>query len=127
MGSEQRHGMRWIRANAGKRSGSFDPGHCCAVSSGRRRGVAAPGAATLTKGAGSERTFDVFPHLCRLGGEVTHLSIEVGFAFKADAWQIGHGDVARLHPHPVRETTIGLEQVGVALVAAETEASRDVQ
>src|ERR1022692_3278927 len=56
-----------------------------------------------------------------------HLRIEIGFALKTDTRQIRHGDVAVLDPDAVREAAIGLEQVWIALIAAEAEAGRDIQ
>src|SRR6516164_6956758 len=61
------------------------------------------------------------------GRERLHLLIEIRFAFKPDAGQIRHDDVAILDTDAVGETAIGLEQVGIALIAAETEAGRDVE
>src|SRR5438552_6634691 len=56
-----------------------------------------------------------------------HLGIEIGFALKADARQIRHRDDAVLDANAVGETAIGLEQVGIALIAAETKTGRDVE
>ena len=53
--------------------------------------------------------------------------IRSDFALEADARQLGHDDVPVLDAHAVREAAIGLEQVGIALVAAEAEAGRDVE
>src|SRR3712207_5744026 len=52
---------------------------------------------------------------------------QVRLALEPDAWQFGHGDLAGLPPHAFGEAAVGLEQVRVALVAAEAEAGRDVQ
>ena len=41
--------------------------------------------------------------------------------------KIRHGDVAVLDAHAVGETAIGLEQIGIALIAAEAEAGGDVE
>src|SRR5438067_9198264 len=62
--------------------------------------------------------------LCR---KPLHLGIEIGFALKADARQIRHRDDAVLDANAVGETAIGLEQIGIALIAAEPETGRDVQ
>ncbi len=62
-----------------------------------------------------------------LGRQRLHLRVEIVFALEADARQIRHGDVAVLDADAVGETAIGLEQVGIALVAAEAEAGRDVE
>jgi hypothetical protein len=56
-----------------------------------------------------------------------HLRIEIGFALEADPRQIRHGDVIVLDANAVGETAIGLEQIGIALIAAETETGRDVE
>src|SRR6202011_5783709 len=56
-----------------------------------------------------------------------HLRVQVGFSLEADARQIRHRDMAVLDANAVRETTIGLKQIGIALIAAEAETGRDVQ
>src|ERR1700730_15157851 len=56
-----------------------------------------------------------------------HLHVKIGFSLKADARQIRHGDVTVLDADAVGETAIGLEQIGIALIAAEAETGRDVQ
>src|SRR5687767_4270100 len=56
-----------------------------------------------------------------------HLRIKVGLALEADARQLGHGDVAVLDAHAIREAAVGLEEIGIALIAAETEAGGDVE
>src|SRR3954470_23907252 len=56
-----------------------------------------------------------------------HLIIEIGFSFKPDAWQIRHGDVAVLDANAVGKAAIGLEQIGIALIAAEAETGRDIE
>src|ERR1700690_180351 len=56
-----------------------------------------------------------------------HLTEEIGFSFEADTGKIWHRDVPIFHAHTVRETAIGLEQVGIALVAAEPETGGDIE
>src|SRR6202022_4660339 len=56
-----------------------------------------------------------------------HFPIKIGFSLEPGARQIRHGDVAVLDANAVRETAIGLEQIGIALVAAETETGRDIE
>ena len=53
--------------------------------------------------------------------------VEVGLALEADAGQVRHRDVAVLDPHAVGKAAVGLEQIRIALVAAEPEAGRDVE
>ena len=48
-------------------------------------------------------------------------------ALEADAGQIRQRHVAVLHPHAVREPAERLEQVGVRLVAAQSQARGDVK
>ena len=59
--------------------------------------------------------------------QFAHDADQVGFAFEADAGEVGHHDVAVVDADLVGEAAIGLEQVGVALVAAEAEAGGDVE
>lgn len=42
-----------------------------------------------------------------------HLAIQVRLTFEADTGEIGQGDVAILDMYTVRESAIGLEQVGI--------------
>src|SRR6185369_14831188 len=56
-----------------------------------------------------------------------HLLVEIGFSLEPDARQVRHGDVAVLDTHAVREAAIGLEQVGIAFIAAKAEAGRDIE
>src|ERR1700686_1460468 len=56
-----------------------------------------------------------------------HLRIKIGFSLEADARQIRHGDGAVLDTNAVGETAIGLEQIGIALIAAEAETGRDIE
>src|ERR1700688_4027177 len=62
-----------------------------------------------------------------LRGELFHLGVQVRLAFEADARQVRHRDVAVVHLHAVRETAVGLEQVRIGFVAAETQARCNVQ
>src|SRR5262245_55448624 len=65
--------------------------------------------------------------LIRLLRQRLHLRIEIRLPLEADTRQIGHGDVAVLDADAIGEAAIGLEQVGIALVAAEPETGRDVE
>src|ERR1700730_889743 len=56
-----------------------------------------------------------------------HLRIEIRFSLKADARQLRHGDVTVLDANTVGKAAIGLEKVGIALVAPEPEAGRDIE
>src|SRR5260221_12652445 len=56
-----------------------------------------------------------------------HLRVKIGFSLEADARQIRHGDVTVLDANAIREAAIGLEQVGIALIATETETGRDIE
>src|SRR5438552_16576074 len=51
------------------------------------------------------------------GRKRRHLAREIALAFEADAGQVGQRDVAVTRRDAVREAAIGLEQVGIALVA----------
>src|SRR6516165_2088015 len=62
-----------------------------------------------------------------LRGERAHLGVKIAFTLEADTWKVRHGDMAIDHIHAVREAAIGLEQIRIALVAAEPQASRDVE
>ncbi len=64
---------------------------------------------------------------CQSFGQFPHHLDQVGFAFKADARQLGHDDVTLLDLDAVREAAVGLEQIRVAFVAAKTQSCRDVQ
>src|SRR5215207_3432813 len=59
--------------------------------------------------------------------QLAHDLDQVGFALEADARQIRHDDVAVFDANGVREAAVWLKQVGVALIAAEAQASRNVQ
>ncbi len=61
------------------------------------------------------------------GSKRRHLAREITLAFEADAGQVGQRDVAVARRDAVRESAVGLEQVRIALVATEAEASRDHQ
>src|ERR1700722_17461535 len=61
------------------------------------------------------------------GNECAHFCDEIRFSFKAYSRQVRHGDVTVDHLHPVGETAIGLEQIGVTLVAAKPQAGCDVE
>src|SRR3982750_4917230 len=63
----------------------------------------------------------------RLLRQRLHFLVEIRFPLEADARQVGHGDVAVLDADAVGEAAIGLEQIGVALVAAEAKAGCDVE
>src|SRR3982074_3620201 len=56
-----------------------------------------------------------------------HLRIKIGFSLEPDARQIRHGDMTVLDANAIGKTAIGLEQIGIALIAAEAETGRDVQ
>src|SRR4051812_16090196 len=60
-------------------------------------------------------------------GEFPHHLDQVRLALKADPRDVGHDDMAVLHPHPVWEAAIRLEEVRIAFIAAEPKARRDVQ
>jgi transglutaminase-like putative cysteine protease len=60
-------------------------------------------------------------------GEGAHHAHQIGFVFETDAREVGHENVAILDADLVGKAAIGLEQVGVALVAAEAEACGDVE
>src|SRR5208283_1339128 len=59
--------------------------------------------------------------------QVTHDLDQVGLPLEADARQLRHGDTAVLDAYAIREAAIGLEEIGVALVAAQTESCGDVE
>src|SRR3954469_14046115 len=59
--------------------------------------------------------------------QLAHHLNQVGLAFEADAGKLRHRDEAVLDTHAVGEAAVGLEQVRVALVASEPEASCDVE
>lgn len=73
---------------------------------------------------------EMLPFTCPVGAnlfhEVTHHRDQVGFAFEPDARKLWHDDMAVFDFHAVGEPAIGLEQVWVALIAAEAEPGRDV-
>src|ERR1700682_3599881 len=56
-----------------------------------------------------------------------HLHVKIGLSLEPDARHIRHGDGAVFDANAIRETAIGLEQIGIALIAAEAETGRDVQ
>src|ERR1041385_9021698 len=56
-----------------------------------------------------------------------HLGVEIGLSLKADAGQIRHDDVTVFDPHAVGKSAIGLEQVGIAFIAAKAQSRRDIQ
>src|SRR6478672_6069448 len=60
-------------------------------------------------------------------GQLFHLSIEIRFSLEPDARQVRHGDVTVLDTNAVGETAIRLEQIGIALIAAEPEAGGNIQ
>ncbi len=63
----------------------------------------------------------------RYDRQLAHDPDQVRLALEADARQFRHGDVAVLDPHGIREPAIGLEQVRIALVAAQPQPGRDVE
>jgi radical SAM superfamily enzyme YgiQ (UPF0313 family) len=60
-------------------------------------------------------------------GQLAHNAYQVRFALKSDSRKFRHDDVAVLHPYAVGKSAVGLEQVRVAFITAETEARRDVE
>src|SRR5690348_13359444 len=56
-----------------------------------------------------------------------HLRVEIRLPFKADAGQIRHGDLAILDADAIGKAAIGLEQIRIALIAAEAEAGCNIQ
>ena len=80
-------------------------------------------------------SFQAFPAVKNLSGrhqaasrrQRLHMRIKVGLAFKANARQIRQGHMAVYHLDAVRETAKGLKQVGVGLIAAQSQACSDVQ
>src|SRR5947209_1436540 len=54
--------------------------------------------------------------------ETSHLFDQIRFAFKTDARQVRHSDIAVLHLNAIGKTAIGLEEVGIRFVPAEAEA-----
>src|SRR3954454_19552374 len=56
-----------------------------------------------------------------------HLFDQIRLALKADTRQLGHSDIAVLDPHAIGKTAIGLEEIGIRLVAPEPEASGNVE
>src|SRR3954451_16502339 len=77
-------------------------------------------------GAGHSHRCECPPSTALLG-EFPHLLDQVRLAFKTDPRNVGHDDMAVLHPHPVWEAAIRLEEVRIAFIAAEPKACRDVQ
>src|SRR6476659_11081037 len=63
----------------------------------------------------------------RLARQTAHLFDQIRFAFKTDARQIRHRDIAVLDLHAIGNTAIVLEQVGIGFVAAEAETGGDVE
>src|SRR4051794_4451695 len=59
--------------------------------------------------------------------QFAHNLDQIGLALEADAGQVGQRHVAVLDLDAIGEAAEGLEQVGVALVAAESEAGRNVE
>src|SRR5215831_5290835 len=59
------------------------------------------------------------------GRERRHLAREIAFSFEADAGQLRQRDVAVARCDAVREAAVRLEQVRIALIAAEAEAGGD--
>src|ERR1700675_4675399 len=53
-----------------------------------------------------------------------HLRIKIRLPRKADPRELRHGDVTALDATAVGEAAIGLDQVGIALIAAKPEAGR---
>jgi hypothetical protein len=51
-------------------------------------------------------------------------AIELGLSLEPDARQLGHHDVARLDAHAVGKSAERLEEVWIALIAAEAQAPR---
>src|SRR6476660_8085879 len=62
-----------------------------------------------------------------LGSQRFHLGIEIGLSLEPDARQVRHGDVTVLDTNAVREAAIRLEQIGIALIAAEPKAGGNIQ
>src|SRR6478672_9023599 len=63
----------------------------------------------------------------RLARQTAHLFDQIRFAFKADARQIRHGDIAVLDPNAIGKTAIGLEEVGIRFVAAQAEPGSNIE
>src|ERR1700739_1918393 len=91
---------------------------------------------TATTGSDRERTRDNAAGLQtsparsdarELFRQVTHDLDQVRLALESDAGQLRHGDAAVLDAYAIREAAIGLEEIGVALVAAQAESCGDVE
>src|SRR5215468_1124773 len=57
--------------------------------------------------------------------ERRHLAREIAFSFEPDARQLRQRDIAVAWRHAIRKAAVGLEQVRIALVAAEAKAGGD--
>src|SRR5689334_4104605 len=62
-----------------------------------------------------------------LVGELTHLAEQIGLALEANTREVGHLNVPIFHADLVWKAAKRLKEVRIALVAPETEPSRDVQ
>src|SRR5690242_16608498 len=72
----------------------------------------------------TETTAGTTPSLCR---KRLHFRVEIRLALEADAGQFGHDDVAILDADAIGKAAIGLEQVRIALITAQSETGRDVE
>ena len=57
----------------------------------------------------------------RLFRQFAHHPDQIRLALKADAGQLGHHDIAILDAHAIGEASVGLEEIGIAFVAAKPE------
>jgi hypothetical protein len=51
-------------------------------------------------------------------GERSHRTIKIGFSLEADSRSLRHGDITVFDRNAVWESSAGLEEVGIRLVAA---------
>src|SRR5450631_1080615 len=67
------------------------------------------------------------PGLISSRAQLHHDLVEVGLTLESYAMEVGHRNVAVFHAHAVGEAAERLEEIGIAFVAAEAEARRDVE
>src|SRR5450432_2185046 len=60
------------------------------------------------------------PGLISSRAQLHHHLVEIGLTLESYAMQVRHRNVAALDAHAVGESAEGLEEIGIALVAAET-------
>src|SRR5450631_760490 len=67
------------------------------------------------------------PGLISSRAQLHHYLVEIRLTLESYAMQVRHRNVAAFDTHAVGESAERLEEVGIAFVAAETEARRDVE